>query len=136
MAVGISCAGSGSSEAISVLEPLTSDAVDFVRQGALIAMAMVPQTTETLEPRVASFGRLLEKIINDKHDETMSKVGASLAQGILDAGGWNVGIMLRSRATPKCEVQREMQNLNQERHPSRQRVHLPRLSTPTLTCKY
>ncbi|HLM69704.1 MAG TPA: HEAT repeat domain-containing protein, partial [Longimicrobium sp.] len=35
MAVGISCAGSGSSEAISLLEPLTSDAVDFVRQGAL-----------------------------------------------------------------------------------------------------
>ena len=41
LAVGISCAGIGSSEAISLLEPLTSDVVDFVRQGALIAMAMV-----------------------------------------------------------------------------------------------
>lgn len=98
MAVGISCAGSGSSEAISLLEPLTSDAVDFVRQGALIAMAMVLlQTTEAREPRVASFRRLLEKIINDKHEETMSKMGAILAQGILDAGGRNVAIMLQSR---------------------------------------
>ncbi|KAK6255161.1 hypothetical protein SCA6_016466 [Theobroma cacao] len=41
LAVGISCAGTGLSEAISLLEPLTSDVVDFVRQGALIAMAMV-----------------------------------------------------------------------------------------------
>ena len=98
MAVGISCAGSGSSEAISLLEPLTSDAVDFVRQGALIAMAMVLlQTTEAREPRVASFRRQLEKIINDKHEETMSKMGAILAQGILDAGGRNVAIMLQSR---------------------------------------
>ncbi|XP_024382538.1 26S proteasome non-ATPase regulatory subunit 1 homolog A [Physcomitrium patens] len=98
MAVGISCAGSGSSEAISLLEPLTSDAVDFVRQGALIAMAMVLlQTTEAREPRVATFRRQLEKIINDKHEETMSKMGAILAQGILDAGGRNVAIMLQSR---------------------------------------
>ncbi|KAG0583531.1 hypothetical protein KC19_3G144500 [Ceratodon purpureus] len=98
MAVGISCAGSGSSEAISLLEPLTADAVDFVRQGALIAMAMVLlQTTEAREPRVASFRRQLEKIINDKHEETMSKMGAILAQGILDAGGRNVAIMLQSR---------------------------------------
>lgn len=98
MAVGISCAGSGSSEAISLLEPLTSDAVDFVRQGALIAMAMVMlQTTEAREVRVGSFRRQLEKIINDKHEETMSKMGAILAQGILDAGGRNVAIMLQSR---------------------------------------
>ena len=98
MAVGVSCAGSGSSEAISLLEPLTSDAVDFVRQGALIAMAMVLlQTTEAREPRVATFRRQLEKIINDKHEETMSKMGAILAQGILDAGGRNVAIMLQSR---------------------------------------
>ncbi|KAL6333019.1 hypothetical protein AAG906_020039 [Vitis piasezkii] len=48
LAVGISCAGTGLSEAISLLEPLTSDVVDFVRQGALIAMAMVMvQISET-----------------------------------------------------------------------------------------
>jgi hypothetical protein len=56
IAVGVSCAGTGLSEAISLLEPLTSDVVDFVRQGALIAMAMVlVQTNESREPRVGSF---------------------------------------------------------------------------------
>ena len=54
--MGISCAGSASAEAIALLEPLTSDVVDFVRQGALIAMAMVlVQTTDAREPRVGSF---------------------------------------------------------------------------------
>lgn len=44
------------SEAISLLEPLTSDVVDFVRQGALIAMAMVMvQMNEASDSRVGSF---------------------------------------------------------------------------------
>lgn len=32
MAVGLACAGSGLREAVALLEPLTSDSVDFVRQ--------------------------------------------------------------------------------------------------------
>ncbi|KAF0930614.1 hypothetical protein E2562_033811 [Oryza meyeriana var. granulata] len=98
LAVGISCAGSGLSDAISLLEPLTSDVVDFVRQGALIAMAMVMiQTNESFDSRVGTFRRQLEKIILDKHEDTMSKMGAILASGILDAGGRNVTIKLLSR---------------------------------------
>lgn len=98
LAVGISCAGTGLSEAISLLEPLTSDVVDFVRQGALIAMAMVMvQTSEASDSRVGSFRRQLEKIILDKHEDTMSKMGAILASGILDAGGRNVTIKLLSK---------------------------------------
>ncbi|KAF8649942.1 hypothetical protein HU200_064096 [Digitaria exilis] len=98
LAVGISCAGTGLSDAISLLEPLTSDVVDFVRQGALIAMAMVMiQTNESFDSRVGAFRRQLEKIILDKHEDTMSKMGAILASGILDAGGRNVTIKLLSR---------------------------------------
>ncbi|TYJ19833.1 hypothetical protein E1A91_A09G218900v1 [Gossypium mustelinum] len=98
LAVGISCAGTGLSEAISLLEPLTSDVVDFVRQGALIAMAMVMvQTNEASDSRVGTFRRQLEKIILDKHEDTMSKMGAILASGILDAGGRNVTIRLLSK---------------------------------------
>ncbi|RVW78746.1 26S proteasome non-ATPase regulatory subunit 1-like A [Vitis vinifera] len=106
LAVGISCAGTGLSEAISLLEPLTSDVVDFVRQGALIAMAMVMvQISETSDSRVGTFSdahkrafrRQLEKIILDKHEDTMSKMGAILASGILDAGGRNVTIRLLSK---------------------------------------
>lgn len=98
LAVGISCAGTGMSEAISLLEPLTSDVVDFVRQGALIAMAMVMvQINEASDSRVGTFRRQLEKIILDKHEDTMSKMGAILASGILDAGGRNVTIRLLSK---------------------------------------
>ncbi|XP_019446192.1 PREDICTED: 26S proteasome non-ATPase regulatory subunit 1 homolog A-like [Lupinus angustifolius] len=98
LAVGISCAGTGLSEAISLLEPLTSDVVDFVRQGALMAMAMVlVQTSEASDSRVGTFRRQLEKIILDKHEDTMSKMGAILASGILDAGGRNVTIRLLSK---------------------------------------
>ncbi|KAG5226684.1 26S proteasome regulatoryfamily protein [Salix suchowensis] len=98
LAVGISCAGTGMSEAISLLEPLTSDVVDFVRQGALIAMAMVMvQMNEASDSRVGTFRRQLEKIILDKHEDTMSKMGAILASGILDAGGRNVTIRLLSK---------------------------------------
>ncbi|KAL6532215.1 26S proteasome non-ATPase regulatory subunit 1 B [Orobanche gracilis] len=98
LAVGISCAGTGLSEAISLLEPLTSDVVDFVRQGALIAMAMVMiQISEASDSRVGTFRRQLEKIILDKHEDTMSKMGAILASGILDAGGRNVSIKLLSK---------------------------------------
>ncbi|KAJ8774020.1 hypothetical protein K2173_009451 [Erythroxylum novogranatense] len=99
LAVGISCAGTGLSEAISLLEPLTSDVVDFVRQGALIAMAMVMvQMNEASDSRVGTFRRQLEKIILDKHEDTMSKMGAILASGILDAGGRNVTIRLLSKS--------------------------------------
>ena len=180
IAVGISYADTGLSEAISLLEPLTSDVVDFVRQGALIAMAMVMvQISESSDSRVGTFRycthffrhfmfflaaacyfiilclflvmlisdsgctiiynffiykkilfsslspfspfffllliiiitiiiiiiiivflncrRQLEKIILDKHEDTMSKMGAILASGILDAGGRNVTIRLLSK---------------------------------------
>ncbi|KAI3851059.1 hypothetical protein MKW92_045474, partial [Papaver armeniacum] len=86
MAVGISYAGTD------------LNVVDFVRQWALIAMAMVMiQTSKTCDSRVGSFRRQLEKIILDKHEDTMSKMGAILASGILDARGRNVTIKLLSK---------------------------------------
>lgn len=41
MALAISCAGTGLIEAVEILESLLNDSVDFVRQGALIALAIV-----------------------------------------------------------------------------------------------
>lgn len=46
---------------------------------------------------LSNFRRQLEKIILDKHEDTMSKMGAILASGILDAGGRNVTIRLLSK---------------------------------------
>lgn len=98
MALGICCAGTGNKEAINLLEPMTNDPVNYVRQGALIASALIMiQQTEVTCPKVNQFRQLYAKVINDKHDDVMAKFGAILAQGILDAGGRNVSISLQSR---------------------------------------
>lgn len=53
LALGIACAGTGLKEAIGLLEPMTNDPVNFVRQGALIASAMILiQHTEQTSPKV------------------------------------------------------------------------------------
>ncbi|GIY90977.1 26S proteasome non-ATPase regulatory subunit 1 [Caerostris extrusa] len=98
LALGISCAGTGNKEAISLLEPMTNDPVNYVRQGALISSALILiQQTEQTCPKVKDFRQLYSKVISDKHDDVMAKFGAILAQGIIDAGGRNVTISLQSR---------------------------------------
>lgn len=97
-AVGIGCAGTGLNEALRLLAPLTNDSVDFVRQGALIALSMVfIQITETQEPKVATIKKLYNKMIEDKHEEILSRMGAVLSQGIINAAGRNATISLTTR---------------------------------------
>ncbi|CAO3590032.1 unnamed protein product [Absidia cylindrospora] len=99
LALGISCAGTGYLDALDLLEPMTKDPVDFVRQGAFISQAMILiQQTENTNPKVTGVRKLYEKIIGDKHEDPMAKFGAVLAQGIIDAGGRNVTISLVSRS--------------------------------------
>jgi len=98
MALGIACAGTGLKEALALLEPMTNDPVNYVRQGALIASAMVLiQQTEAMCPKVKDFRNLYTKVISDKHDDVMAKFGAIMAQGIIDGGGRNVTLSLQSR---------------------------------------
>lgn len=98
MAVGIGCAGTGLPEAIKLLAPLTNDQVDFVRQGALIALSMVfVQITEAQEPKVATIKKLYNKMINDRHEDILSRMGAILSQGIINAAGRNATISLTTR---------------------------------------
>jgi 26S proteasome regulatory subunit N2 len=99
IAVGISCAGTGLQAAIDLLEPMLSDDVDFVRQGACIAIALVlMQTSEAQNPSVKRFRALFAERIGDKHEELMAKFGAILASGLIDAGGRNVTVALQSRS--------------------------------------
>lgn len=99
MALGIACAGTGNREAIGLLEPMVKfDPVNFVRQGALIASAMILiQQTETLCPKVTYFRQLYAQVISNKHEDVMAKFGAIMAQGIIDAGGRNVTVSLQNR---------------------------------------
>ena len=56
-------------------------------QGALIASSLVLiQQTEHSCPKVAKFREIYAKVISDKHEDIIAKFGATLAQGILDAG--------------------------------------------------
>ncbi|CAH7676109.1 26S proteasome non-ATPase regulatory subunit 1 [Phakopsora pachyrhizi] len=98
LALGIACAGTGMEEAISLLEPMTKDTVDYVKQGACIALAMILiQQNETLNPKTTMVRKIFEKIISDKHEDAMAKFGATLAQGIIDSGGRNVTVSMRSK---------------------------------------
>ncbi|KAF2709623.1 26S proteasome regulatory complex, non-ATPase subcomplex, Rpn2/Psmd1 subunit [Pleomassaria siparia CBS 279.74] len=98
MALGIACAGTGLHEAIDLLEPMMKDSVDFVRQGALIALAMIMvQQNEAMNPKVATIRKTLMKIVGDRHEDAMAKFGAALALGVIDAGGRNCTISLQTQ---------------------------------------
>ncbi|PSR78065.1 26S proteasome regulatory subunit rpn2 [Coniella lustricola] len=98
MALGISCAGTGLDEAIDLLEPMMKDPTDFVRQGALISLAMIMvQQNEVINPKVAAIRKTLKKVVGDRHEDAMTKFGAALALGIIDAGGRNCTIGLQTQ---------------------------------------
>lgn len=67
-------------------------------QSALVASAMILiQQTPVMTSKVTFYRQHYTKIISDKHEHNMVKLGAVIAQGILDAGGCNVTISLQSR---------------------------------------
>lgn len=66
---------------------MINDSVNYVRQGAFIASAMVlTQQNDIMCPKAATFRNLYSAAISDKHEDIMAKFGAILAQGIIDAG--------------------------------------------------
>ena len=80
-AVGIACAGTSSPAALRLLKPLLKDKVDYVRQGAMIAESMIVMQD------ASHYKRCRDKylsVITDKHQNTMSKMGAILSTGILN----------------------------------------------------
>lgn len=99
MAVGIAMAGTGDAESIAMLEPMLDDMTDYVRQGALMGTAMLyMQQSDTSNGRkIRTFRERLASIISEKHQSTLTKMGAILSTGIIDAGGRNCSLMLGSR---------------------------------------
>jgi 26S proteasome regulatory subunit N2 len=98
LAVGIACAGGqrARNEAFATIEPLLKDRVDYVRQGAYLAFAMIcMQHNEKSEPKLAVLRKAIDNVMNVKSD-TMTKLGAIIAAGIVDAGGRNTTISLLS----------------------------------------
>ena len=99
MAVGIAMAGTGDADSVALLAPMLEDMADFVRQGALLGTAMIyMQQSDTCNGRkIKSFREKLASFISDKHQSTLTKMGATLATGIIDAGGRNCSLDLGSR---------------------------------------
>ncbi|AQZ10206.1 RPN2 (YIL075C) [Zygosaccharomyces parabailii] len=96
-ALGIACAGRVLPSAIDVLEPMTKDSVDFVRQAAMIALSMIlMQQTDKLNPKVSEINQNFLNVVTNKHQEGLAKFGACVAQGIMNAGGRNVTIHLEN----------------------------------------
>ncbi|CUA76623.1 26S proteasome regulatory subunit rpn2 [Schizosaccharomyces pombe 972h-] [Rhizoctonia solani] len=98
LALGLACAGTGLQDAIDLLQPMTKDPVDFVRQGAFVSLGMIlVQQSEASSPSLSPTRALYHKIISDKHEDPMARFGAALGQGFIDAGGRNCSISLQSR---------------------------------------
>lgn len=106
LALGISCAGTALPEAIEILEPMTKDPIDFVRQGALISLSMIlVQQNEAQTPKAKTARDLFEKTVSDNYEDSLAKFGAAISQGIIDAGGRNVTISLQTKAgTPNMKA--------------------------------
>jgi 26S proteasome regulatory subunit N2 len=102
LALGIALAGRAGCDAgataLALLERMHSDVVDFVRQGSLVASAMILMQQPDVHPSVKPFREKIASIVREKHPSTMTKVGAIMAHGLLDAGGRNVTLSLSSRA--------------------------------------
>jgi len=99
MAVGIAMAGTGDAESVALLEPMLTDMADHVRQGALLGTAMIyMQQSDTCNHRkIKTFREKLSSLISDKHQTTLTKMGAIMSMGLIDVGGRNCALSLGSR---------------------------------------
>jgi 26S proteasome regulatory subunit N2 len=97
LAIGISCAGTGDPESLLLLQPMLSDPVDFVRQGCLLSLSLIlMQQSEFNTPSVKWFREKIAKMVKDKYPSALTKLGAIVAAGIIDAGGRNCSVSLCS----------------------------------------
>jgi len=99
MAVGIAMAGTGDAQSVALLEPMLTDMTDYVRQGALMGTSMIyMQQSDTCNHRkIKTFREKLVSIVGDKHQSTLTKMGAIISTGIIDVGGRNCALSLGSR---------------------------------------
>lgn len=56
------------------------------------------QQNDTTNPKVGAARKIFENLIGDKHEDAMAKLGATLAQGFIDAGGRNVNVSMQSKS--------------------------------------
>lgn len=86
-------------EPIDLIFPSLTDSVDFVRQGAYVALGLLLQaSTVNSEPKLADFRKSIEEVLSKTHGDQMTKLGAIMAIGLLDVGGRNMTVSLTTRS--------------------------------------
>ena len=73
---------------IDLLEHVLKDPVDIVRQSAYIALGMITQNCSATSTNGSR--EVLLKVIQDKREHPMAKLGALMGLGIMEGGGRNV----------------------------------------------
>jgi len=102
-AISIACAGTANKQAWKLLEILSKDNVEYVRQGAHIATGMLfSQRNETECPEIKTIRETFDTIITSKRRTAkMARMGAVLGSGFLDAGGRNLTICMMTSSGQK-----------------------------------
>ena len=122
LAIGIGCSGRAASmpEAMDLLEPLTKDVVEFVRQGAFIGLGLLGQqvSDKQLDGKVAKLRSLMVKTANPQSnlipessketatppqgrvafEDPLVRFGAEIGLGLLDISGRNAVTCFFSRS--------------------------------------
>ena len=117
LSLAICCAGrsrAASDAAIALIEPLVDDKVDYVRQGALLAMSLLymqathgenvmvrkadgsyaPAKNTCRDEKVEAFRKKVSDIALETKISSMTRMGALMASGLVDAGGCNMFVRL------------------------------------------
>ena len=105
-ALGIACAGTGNSDAIKILKTLLKDNVSYVRQASLVSLGMLLMEQNKYETPYVNELRdeVYKKIISNKREGDMTRLGAILGAGLLDGAGRNATIELYNQNN-KCKRQ-------------------------------
>lgn len=76
--------------------PFFTDTTEFVKQAAFLSVAILGLNGALSQSRMADYRKLIETSLAKKHEDILVKMGAILSLGILDAGGRNMKVSMRS----------------------------------------
>lgn len=97
LSLGILAANSFDKKVVKVLKKLFEDKTDYVRQAAAIAFGLVFQLgNEAVEPQFETIKKLLLEKIERKFENPISKLGCFMGLSLMQAGGQNCVLSLRS----------------------------------------
>jgi 26S proteasome regulatory subunit N2 len=81
--------GTGLQNAVEILEPMITDSVNFVCQGAFLSLGTVLVQQSEAASFLASTRALYTKVFLDKHEDPTAHFGSALSQGFInDQHGW------------------------------------------------